>query len=568
MEESQKKSTFDRLVAGMNSDERTAMLARLNQSGEKDIELLNSSAEVDTFTGTLSLRLKNESIFYKFYIWIRSFFSKAPQIQIYNDDILLSMAKKINREHPGILSPQGEYLDSLFYDRLQALKQASDFFKPYIYLVEENPGAFYVFLSSFVAPQLSDSINSTCDPYNIPQEIDPTNDIKNDLLKKMDDILKNMHGSIKTNIYQAIKSIQWLRSFTGLPFVHFISQFTDIKDNVFTCSYSSAKIDYELFASVFDSPISVPNEILEALFLFSQKKEMMGNYMTSDIENAVKKFMSVATSHFSSIKLFLSVVPVTTMGRIIFKDYDWNPKPAGGAEDWFPKFRTQWRKILEIRWTEFLKERQKNRLQFGLQEDFNLSSFPELPNRPWLSLWGGVPFNCEMTAGLLGWYVTNLYTEDQKALNLVSMEGIFVKSENRTEYADALDNLHKACNQVMNTLENLEFKGSYGNTFEEVSSSLSRNFKSQTTIDNLISKIEGEFLHSAQDICNAIRILEANFKGIFEEVDDGVHDPLTNLNTIKGHDNIRFKDDLKAARIHLKQLLFYLTEIEPLDKKN
>ena len=566
MEESQKKSTFDRLVAGLNSEERTAMLSRLNQAGEADIQLYNDAAQVDTFSGNLQTRLKNESFLYKLYIWLRSFITKIPQIQIYNNDVLLGMAKKINKEHPGLLNPTGEYLDSLFFERLTTLKSASDFFKPYIYLIDENPGAFYVFMSSFVASELSDKINAAADPYNLPEDIEPAPEIRTDLLKKLDDVLKNMNGSTKNRIYQAVKSVQWLSSFTALPYLHFISQFTDIKDGVFTCPYSNAKVDFETFAAVFDSGLSVPNEVLEAVYLFSQKKEISGNYMTSDIETSVKKFMSVAASHFKNIKMFLSVVPVTTLGKIIFKNYDWTPRAFGGGEDWNSKFRNQWRKIIEIRWNEFIKERKKNLLASRLKNDFNLTSFPEMPNRPWADLWGGMPFKCELTGGFLSWYVKEVFPSDQKILNMLMMEGIFIRNENRTEYAEAFDKLCKTAETILNLLEDLDYKGSFGVTFEEMASASSRTFKAQSTAENLITKIESEIKEAAFDICNAIRTLEMIFKGIFEEFNDGIHGSLQNFNTLKGHDNMRFKDNLRQTRKNINQVLFYLSELDPIEK--
>lgn len=565
MDESQKKSTFDRLVAGLDSAERKDMLSRLNQAGEKDIEISNDSTLYDNFQGTLSVRLKNESFFYRFFLWLRSLFTKVPLDVIYNDDILTGMARKINREHPGLLNPQAEYLDSLFFERLTSLKTAADFFKPYIYQVDENPGAFYVFLSSFVAPQLSDHINQAADPYNLPAETEPTNDVRMDLLRKLDDVLKNMQTGTKAKIYEAVKSIQWLGKFTGLPFIHFISQFTDIKDGVYTCPYVNAKADFDAFSAVFDSSLVVPNEVLEALFLFSQKKEISGNYSAIDVENSVKKFMAVASSHFSTIKMFTSIIPVTTMGKIIFKDYNWTPSAVGGGEDWNVKFRNQWRKIIEIRWGEFLKERKKSLLETGLEHDFGLTSFPELPNRPWTTIWGGLPFSCEMTGGFIAWYVTNLFPNDQKLLNTILMEGIFLHQENRTDFANVLDTLIKSARIINNLLENLDFKGAYGTTFEEMGSTSSRTFKAQQTIENLISKIESEIKGTAIDFCNAVREMEKHFKGIFEELNDGVHGPLQNFNTIKGHDNLKFRDECHETRKHLNRMLQYLSELESID---
>ena len=366
-------------------------------------------------------------------------------------------------------------------------------------------------------------------------------------------------------MYSAAKSVQWLNKFCNLPFIHFISQFTDIRDGIFTCPYNNAKVDFESFASVFDSHILVPNEVLEAIFLFSQKKEFSKNYLSADIENSVKKFMGVATSHFATIKLFLSVVPMSTTGKIIFQDYDWVPSSTGGGEDWYVKYRNQWIKIIESRWTDYIKERKKEDLATNLEHDFGLKSFPEMPVRPWSTLWGGIPFGYELTGGFLAWYCTELYKSDQEQLNTLMMEGIFLKSENRTEFSEALDSYIKAATRMNDMLAKLEFKGEYANIFEEMESQSSRTFKAQSDIENLIAKLESEIKVTSIDFCSALKKIESIFKGIFDDVSDGVHATLQNLNLIRGHDNMKFKDDLRNTRLNLKRTLFYLSELDPID---
>ena len=276
--------------------------------------------------------------------------------------------------------------------------------------------------------------------------------------------------------------------------------------------------------------------------------------------------MTVATSHLKNIKMFLSVVPVSTLGKIIFKDYDWSAKPFGGGEDWFSKFRAQWRKVIEIRWGEFIKERKKELLATGIRKDFELYSFPEMPNRPWADLWGGIPFGYELTGGFLSWYTTELFPKDQAMLNFVMMEGIFIKNENRSEYADALDRLTKAVEEIQKLLEDLDFKGTLGVTFDEFASASARTIKAQSSVENLISQIESTIKVTAFDICNAIRTLEILFKGIFEEYNDGIHSTLQNMISLKGHENIHFKDNLRATRHNLIKVLYYLSELEPIDK--
>ena len=565
MDESLKKNSFDRLVAGLSSEERNAMLSRLNSKNSEGVEIYADTKKIDKFSGDLKLRLANESFFYRLVIWLRSFFSKTPAEKIYNDDVLLNLAKKINREHPGVINPQAQVLDSLFYERLSTLKQAADFFKPYLYKIQEDEGEFYVFLSSFVVSSLCDQINSRADPYNLPPNKEPDNETRTELLRNLDDVLKNMSAAVRGTMYSAVKSVQWLSKFVNLPFIHFISQFTDIRDGVFTCPYMNARVDFASFASVFDSGISVPNEVMESVFLFSQKKNLTGNYMTSDIEDSVKKFMATATNHLTQIKMFLSVIPITTTGRIIFQDYNWLPETSGGGEDWFVKFRNQWRKVIETRWNDYLREQKKKLLSDALLQDFGLNDFPEFPVRPWAELWGGIPFGLELTGGYLAWYCRELYPADHDILNTLMMEGIFIKSENRTEFSDAFNQLSKAADTITNLVTRIDFKGDIGTVFEEAASSASRTFQAQNRIESLVKDIETEIKASALTFCNSIRILETIFKGIFDEVKDGFHGTLQNMNSLKGHGNLNFKDSLKNTRKNLRQTLYYLSELEPID---
>ena len=439
MVESDTKSSFDRLVAGLNAEDRLAMLNRINQMDTQPVQL--SAENVDKESNvSLQKKLQNESILYRFVLWLRALFDKKTIEQLYSQDLLLSISKKINARFPGTINYKIRSLDYIFYERLLTIKEAADFFKVYFTYVEENPGDFYVFLSSFVAPELSEKINAEADPFIFPFEKPVTPEARTELAKKLDEILNNMDKNTKQNMYSAVSQANWLYKFSNLQYIHFISQFTNVAGDAFTCPYSNVIMDYNELAAVFSNIQPIQNEVLEALFLFSQRKHLTMNAQDKDIEKAVKEFMVKALAFFGTIQSFSNNVPVRNLGRVLNSDFDWQPPNMEGAEAWFPSFRAHWRKIQDIRWNDFAREQKKRMLSENLKTDFGLDEFPVMEFRPWLKLWNRIPFNRELTGGFLSWFSTEKYEKVIQDLNVVAMEGVFYKSENRSEYSEGLNN--------------------------------------------------------------------------------------------------------------------------------
>ena len=81
----------------------------------------------------------------------------------------------------------------------------------------------------------------------------------------------------------------------------------------------------------------------------------------------------------------------------------------------------------------------------------------------------------------------------------------------------------------------------------------------------LMEQIEGTVKEAIKLFGKGARTMERVFYGFFEEQKDGIHEGLQNMNTIRGRDNRRFIDSLKSTRTLLKRVLFYISELEPID---
>ncbi|MBR2106404.1 MAG: hypothetical protein IJ937_03950, partial [Treponema sp.] len=463
------KGAFDKLVAGLNSDERLSLLNKINKN--TDIELQIESSDLNEKNFSLLSQYRNESSFYKFLLWLRSFFLKISKEKLYNQDLIDRFAKELNNLHPGILRHKQLLLDNYFFERLKSLKDASDFFKPYFVHINENPGDFYVFLSSFVAPEIAEAVNTNADPFVLPFTKEPDIELHNNLIKKMDSILKDMNSSTRNKLYQSVSTVEWLSQFVSLPFIHFISQFTNNSSNRFSCSYRLATMDYDAFASVFSKMFTVQPDVLQSLFLYSQRQNINKTTMSDkNIENALNEFLSKANLSISCIKEFVDSIPIYKLGKIINNNYDWQPKPFEGVESWFASFRNQWKKIIDIRWNDWQRERKKKNLSSSLYKDFGLKEFPTMKYKPWNNLWTRVSFSCELTGGFYSWFVTEKYDEIIEPLNDVAMEGIFIRSENRNEYSEALHDFVTVNTNMKELLERLAPNGSLGSFFYDSSS--------------------------------------------------------------------------------------------------
>lgn len=565
MQKDDNRTAFDRLVAGMTSEERSSMLEKINQDSVSVVQFIETENQVPEKSLSLHLRFKEESFFYRFFLWLRGIIEKRSSEKIYNEDVIASMARRLNRDHPGIVNHRNGLLDTVFYEHLKALKSASDFFKPYFAIIDDSPGDFYVFLSSFVAPELSEKINSEADPFSLDYSAEPTNDTRAMLLKNLDNILKNIDAGSKRDMYTAVSSVNWLRQFTRLPYIHFTSQFTNLTGSNYTCPYRNAVNDYAAFAAVFTNILPVKSEVLEAMLMFSQKKELTKNAQDKDIERTVKEFLSKTNQYFASIQSFISSVPILKTGKIINADYDWLPGNIEGVEAWFPNFRSHWRKIIDVRWDDWLRERKKKNLENYLKNDFGLSEFPVLTYRPWQALWMRVPFSCELTGGFMSWFSENAYDDMIQTLNEVMMEGVFVRNENRIEYSEGLNLFVQSVSQIRELTDRLAPEGEFGALFDEFATSRLRSFQVQNQIDSMMATTEGEIKDSVRKFSKGSRMMDKCLNGILSDEKDGVHDGLQNLGTIKGSQNRAWKDRLRKIWETLKKAQFYISELEPID---
>lgn len=559
-------NSFDKLVSGISAEERRFLLEKLkNENIAARSDTLDFADAELSDTRTLEARIQTESFFYRVMLWLRALFTTQSRETLYNKDFIADAAHKTARAHPGLIDFSQGVLESLFYEKLKDLHDCASFFKPYLAVIYDAAGEFYVFLSTFIAPEIAEHIDNEADPYTISFDRPLTNELRVSLMRKLDAAVRDISRDAKAALYEAVRTTEWLRQFTALPYLHFIAQFTAIASNSHTCPFANAQSDYAAFARLLANGVSVSNELLQCIFFFVRKKTIRAFVLDTDAENALREFSAKSAAMLSGIRMFTATVPIVALGRIIYGNCTWFPDAFGGAEDWTIKFRGQWKTVFDERWNAWLADRKKHQLLDTLKVHFALKEFPELPYRPWTSLWGGIPFRCEMTAGFLAWFALHKYHDVIPTLTTLMLEGIFLKNENRVEFSEAVNDFSSTNKKIEEFAESLSPRGTRGSIFEETASEHLRSLQGQTRIDSLMLRMEGEVRILANAFCASCRTIENIFSGIFSESKKDKYDALQNLMTIQGRENRNFRDKMLGVRNLLQNSFKLLAEIEPFD---
>ncbi len=562
------ENSFDSLVSGISLEERKVLFERMRGVVPVEDDSFTPIEEIPSEPSVpLSELLKKESLALRIMLWIRSVFTSKNAEQLLNEIKVAGISRSLTKNYPGLIDFKRRLLLPLFYDRLCELKAVADFFRPYIVSLEQDEGAFYVFLGSVVMPSVSEEMNENVDPYVNPVMSDVRLELRVDLLRNMDDIFSNIPPDLKRNMYDAVKSVDWLRRFVRLPFVRLQSLFAEITTEIHTCPFSQIEQELASFAKCLCNGFRLSEGVLESLYLFSVRNSRKIVSDIDEVDGESMQFMRKAREHVAILRMFMDSVPMISLCSVVYSDCYWRPEPFAGGEDWFVKFKASWKKIFDKKWEAWTVACKREMLRQSLHGHFGLEAFPKLPNRPWINLKGGsVRFRYELTAGFLTWYFKDKFPHFELALKTLMVEGTFKKKENQTALTDAFNSFVLNATAINALNDRLKPSGDVGIFFSHVGSDdKTRTLQEQNQIEQFMKSITGEtqsILHRFGDSDRLLEKVLAAAIGIRKEKE---FDIVANLHQILGHENQKFQKTLQEARQSLESALNLVRELELVD---
>lgn len=558
--------SFERLATGLSDAERQSILDQLNNSTKKHIDEEITPVETANEAEYISFpeQIKKEPFYLRIYIWLKSILTSSSKETIYNEHRLSLISKAVQKNYPGLIDTKRGLLLATFYNKLNELKSSAQFLRPYLAGIEDDEGAFYVILGSVVMNDVNSQITTEADPYTNPVSNSARPELRLELLHKMDAVLDNLPIDGKTKMYEAAKAAEWLRLFVKLPFTRFLSEFSDNSNEIYSCPYAGLSSEISTFARCLCNSFVVTDELLEAFYIFSRRKKSL--HENSD-EDEASQFLDKAHASIALIHMFMTSVPLKSLGCIIADDVNWKPQPFSGGEDWFVRYKAAWKKIFERKWEVWVKDCQIESLKINLKSNFGIDEFPSLPDRPWADLWGGQYFKYELTAGFLYWFMVKKFPDYEISLKTVLVEGDFTNKENQTAFTDAFNSFIQISISFQNLQQRCSPTGEIGMIFRKFSDEHLRTLSAQTKAEQLIRSVESDFESILHRFGDASRSLSKILAGILGIEKDSRYDSLANLNLLQGKYNAIFKSDLKKARTALEAALSLVKELEVLDNR-
>lgn len=561
-------TSFDRLVSGITNDERINLLKKLESNSDPEKQNIEKNTKKSDATLDITIRYQRESFFVRLWLRLKSLFTSNGIEYLYNEYLISNIAKDIEKNNPNIIDYKNGYLLTNFYERLKELKNVADFFKPGITVYEENQGAFFVFLGSLFIPELSETLETEVSPYKYGLDREVTSELRASLIRKMEEILHSIPTEKRTKLYDSIRSIEWLKHFTKLPFERFLSKFTSLVPGKDTCPIDSVSSELSSFAKVLCNGKKIQTEVLEALYLFSvQSQEIIENKNPDEesVNIGCSEYLKRSIEQISFIKIFITTIPLEEIATIATNSSSYEIEKLDGIEDWFIRYKNHWRKIFDQRWENWLRDKKKHAMKIKIKQLFDTETFPLIPNRPWQEIWGGISFSREYTIGFLYTFFQKIYNNYNKVLKVIMVEGDFAQRENRIEFTDTYNMLNHIAQTISNINEQLAPRGAYGISFNNVVKESLRTIQGQTKINNLMITLENEVASLTTQFSNCCRTMQLIFSGILSTEKNSRYGSLVNISTIQGKTNIQFRQQMKEVHAGFGDILDLVKDIETID---
>ncbi|MCM1320847.1 MAG: DUF5312 domain-containing protein [Bacteroides sp.] len=564
-------NSFDRLVSEISQDERLQLLKKLESVplDPASQNLAGLSDADDSEIKNLSERLKTEPFLLRIILRIKSLFSSDNIETLYNNYLIASCAQKIEKKYPDTIDYKHGFILSSVYAKLQELKQAAAFFKPGIAVYEEKQGQFLVFLGSLIIPEITVEMEKNVSPYTLPLDREVTGELRASFLRKMEEILQAILIQDKNRLYAAVQGLEWLKHFVHLPFDRFLSRFFAITGTINTCPLDAANGELAAFAKVLCNGTHLPTEIFEALYLFSLQAQHENQDNPQDASERIKEeaavYLKKSMEQVAAVKSFIASVPLKQLAGIAAHSSVWQAEKLEGAEDWFVKYKNHWRKLFDQKWESWLKDKRQEQTRQNVVKILGTKEYPSLPSRPWTTVWGGIPFSHELTAGFLNAFFEIKYPVFNKLLKIIMVEGEFLQHETQVEFTDAYNEFYHLSLNMQNFNEKLSDKGIWGTSFTTVINESLRTIQGQTKIDSLMRSIEAESAFLAAQFRANVQTVQTIISGILTENRNARKDLIGNISTIQGKSNTKFKEDLHAMKACLAESLDILKELEDIE---
>lgn len=546
------KSTFDRLVSGLSSDERLEMLERIEARIAIDDEPFFTESE-DLENGNIEIIYNRLGVLKRIVLFLRALFSQRDVTEILEESILKRYAGDVERGCRGLFDAKTMSLTGGFARELRALRDSlACFTDPLSRAFGPDKSDFISFLAGFEIPLHQERLLDIADPesHTHKEGALSDSDLRRKALLDLSAALKDISDSDKSSIYNHVRSLYFLSELVRFPFSSILEHFPQDQSEQ-AVSLDQVKTPLLELGDVLYSQGAPPSEnALRALFLFDPALTEQAD--TKEIKSTLKAQLEKAWNGTDNIRKFMNVLPLRKLLKVCTGNLGYTPETLGGGEDWFALYRKFWEQRVETAVSEYSFKNRKNRLQRDACALIQMSEIAPLANYRRAPTGQGLTGRYEVTIAFLHHFLQKLFMRSMhRTLRIFLVDGDFYKSQNREQFTVSYEGLQRSAKLINELEKDLSTEGEIGGVLDQKNRQPHSDAPGHELMSAMLQAMDARFekiIDSARD--NLEHLINV-VKGILYGQSGGRFDTLSNISYIGGSENEkligRLNDVLKQA---------------------
>ncbi len=557
-------SVFDKLVAGLSTNERRDMLQRIASS----VKVIEPDEVPDEYaTVDLEGRFERMGLVRRLVVIVVAFFTGRELLSVVESYLLRDLGRTVNARLPHGFDTVQQHLRSGAVEDFARLCEHSRRFADILSRVMgRERRAFLAFLASLHAPEAHERLQRDTDPFAIAAEQPELKeaDVRRRALNEVEEAVSTLPAAIRQKIYTDVRGLHELMLLSAFPFDRIRLAFEPAPGGEPVPVPVSRIVD-ELarLAGIFEGLRQDPSPVLfEALALYEEREQLEGE--DEMVERVVREHVSRFAGAYEQIREFGRRYPLVDLVRIAHANIHFRPTPPGGGEDWFNQWKGFWRDRVEAAHRRYAYRRRVESLLSQARSAFEVDSVGVFPGYPPSGL--DQPARHGLSMGLLKVFVDEILPHDVAGpVGALYREGEFYKADNRADMDRAWRALERLQTDIANFEVRLRSTGDLGIAWRQADEDSLPAEAARERRLSLVASIDGDasaLLHRAVE---TLRLLGELVQGVLYGTVGGRYDTVSNLGELGGRSADGYVKRLEQAHVRVKGAADVLSDLQNLE---
>ena len=557
-------SVFDKLVAGLSTNERRDMLQRIASS----VKVIEPDETPDEYaTVDLEERFGRMGLVRRLVVIVIAFFTGRELLSVVESYLLRDLGRTVNARLPhGFDTVQQHLRPGAVEDFTRLSEYARRFADILSRVMGRERRAFVAFLASLHAPEAHERLQRDTDPFAIAAEQPELKeaDVRRRALNEVEEAVSTLPPAIRQKIYTDVRGLHELMLLSAFPFDRIRLAFEPAPGGEPVPVPVSRIVD-ELarLAGIFEGLRQDPSPVLfEALALYEERDRLEGEDET--VERVVREHVSRFAEAYEQIREFGRRYPLVDLVRIAHANIHFRPTAPGGGEDWFNQWKAFWRDRVEEAHRRYAYRRRIESLLSQARSAFEVESVGVFPGYPPSGL--DQPARHGLSMGLLKVFVDEILPHDVAGpVGALYREGEFYKADNRADMDRAWRALERLQTDIANFEVRLRPTGDLGMAWRQADEDALPAEAARERRLSLVASIDGDasaLLHRAVE---TLRLLGELVQGVLYGTVGGRYDTVSNLGELGGRSPDGYVKRLEQAHVRVKGAADVLSDLQNLE---